>query len=250
MRERENFSKNAKSDEDVHAPHRRDAPSRRFDAALAFRAVIAVSGYAWRLGFTLTSAREAAMGLLDDLLGGLAGQPAGGRMPQPRMGAQAGGGSMSSILMALMPVVLSMLSNQGAQRGMPGQMSAAPGGGGLGDILGQVLGGAAGGRGAAGGGLGGILAQLQQAGFGEQADSWVSPGANKPIPPDAMTQIFGRDGLQQISRHAGLTEEETSHGLSQLLPEVVDRVTPGGQVPDFDALTNSVDDLARQFGVR
>jgi uncharacterized protein YidB (DUF937 family) len=192
------------------------------------------------------------MGLLDDLLGGLAGQPTGGRTPpQQPMGAQGGAGSMGSVLMALMPVVLSMLANQGGRRGMPGQMSAAPGaGGGLGDILGQVLGGAAGGRGGSAGGLGGILAQLQQAGFGEQADSWVSPGANKPIPPDAMTQIFGRDGLQQISRHAGLSEEETSRGLSQLLPEVVDRVTPGGQVPDFDALSNTVDDLARQFGMR
>lgn len=189
------------------------------------------------------------MGLLDDLLGGLAGQPAGGRMPQQPMGAQSGGG-MGGVLMALIPVVLSMLSNQGAQRGMPGQMGAAPGAGGLGDILGQVLGGSAGGRGAAGGGLGSILAQLQQAGFGDQADSWVSPGANKPIPPDAMAQIFGRDGLQQISRHAGLSEEETSRGLSQLLPEVVDRVTPGGQVPDFDSLSNSVDELARQFRMR
>ncbi|HME93878.1 MAG TPA: YidB family protein [Methylomirabilota bacterium] len=184
------------------------------------------------------------MGLLDDLLGGLAGQPAGGRMPpQQPAGAQAGGG-MSSVLVALMPVVLSMLSNQGARRGGPGQMGAAPGGGGLGDILGQVLGGAA------GGGLGSILAQLQQAGYGEQADSWVSPGANKPIPPDAMAQIFGQDGLQQISRHAGLSEEETSRGLSQLLPEVVDRVTPGGQVPDFDSLSTSVDDLARRLGMR
>ena len=192
------------------------------------------------------------MGLLDDLLGGLAGQPTGGRVPQqPPVGAQGGGGSMGSVLMALMPVVLAMLSNQGAQRGMPGQMSAAPGaGGGLGDILGQVLGGAAGGRGGSAGGLGSILAQLQQAGFGEQADSWVSPDANKPIPPDAMTQIFGRDGLEQISRRAGLSEEETSRGLSQLLPEVVDRVTPGGQVPDFDTLSNSVDDLARQLGMR
>jgi uncharacterized protein YidB (DUF937 family) len=189
------------------------------------------------------------MGLLDDLLGGLTGQPAGGRMPQPRMDAPAGGG-MGNVLMALMPVVLSMLSNQGAQRGMPGQMRAAPGGGGgLGDILGQVLGGAAGG-GASAGGLASILAQLQSAGFGEQADSWVGPGANKPIPPDAMAQIFGRDGLDQISRRAGLTEEETSRGLSQLLPEVVDRVTPGGEVPDFDALTNSVDELARRFGAR
>src|SRR6187401_1784363 len=86
-------------------------------------------GLCWPRGFHGISPQEAAMGLLDDLLGGLAGQPAGGRMPpQQPAGAQAGGG-MSSVLVALMPVVLSMLSNQGARRGGPGQMGAAPGGG-------------------------------------------------------------------------------------------------------------------------
>src|SRR5206468_5709297 len=84
-------------------------------------------------------------------------------------------------------VVLGMLANRGSQGGAPTQTNVAPqGGGGLGDLLGQVLGGAAGGRGGAGG-LGGLLAQIQQAGFGEQADSWVSRGANQPISPDAMT---------------------------------------------------------------
>jgi uncharacterized protein YidB (DUF937 family) len=171
------------------------------------------------------------MGLLDDLLGGLAGQAMGGRS-QPRQAA--GGTSTSAVLMALMPIVLSMLSNRGTR------------GGGLGDILGQVLGGAGGGS---AGGLGGILAQVQRAGFGEQAASWVSRGANKPISPDAMTQIFGRDGLEQISRQAGLSQDDASRGLSELLPEVIDRVTPDGDVPDADALTRSVADLARRLGV-
>lgn len=65
-----------------------------------------------------------------------------------------------------------------------------------------------------------------------------------------MSQIFGREGLEQISRQAGLSQEDTSRGLSELLPEVVDRVTPGGDVPDLDALTRSVADLARRFGAR
>jgi uncharacterized protein YidB (DUF937 family) len=65
-----------------------------------------------------------------------------------------------------------------------------------------------------------------------------------------MSQIFGRDGLEQISRQTGLSEEDTSRGLSELLPEVVDRVTPGGDVPDLDTLTSSVAELARRFGVR
>lgn len=186
------------------------------------------------------------MGLLDDLLGGLAAPSAGGRArPEPRSGS---GGGMGGVLMALMPIVLAMLQSRGGAR----SVNAAPGaGGGLGDVLGQVLGGALGGGTAgSGGGLGDILAQLQRAGYGEQADSWVGRGANKPIPPEAMPDIFGRDGLSEIARRAGVTEDEASRGLSELLPEVVDRVTPEGEVPSFDSLTNSVDDLAQRFGGR
>lgn len=208
------------------------------------------------------------MGLLDDLLGGLAGASMEGRAPReaPRGGS---GGGMSQILMALMPVVLAMLSNRGGAAGhvspgasgggglgdvlgqvLGGATRGGAAGGGLGDVLGQVLGGREGGGPAGGGGLGDILAQLQRAGFGEQADSWVGRGANKPIPPEAMPDVFGHDGLAEIARRAGLTEDETSRGLSELLPEVVDRVTPEGEVPGFDALTDSVDDLARRFGGR
>jgi uncharacterized protein YidB (DUF937 family) len=178
------------------------------------------------------------MGILDDLLGGLAGQAMGDRAPQQQSPTTGGEAGMNQVLMALMPIVLEMLSSRGAR-------SAAGTGGGLADVLGQVLGGS--GRGTTGG-LGGLLEQLQQAGFGEQANSWVSRGANKPISPDAMTQVFGHEGLEQISRQAGITPDEASRGLSALLPEVVDRVTPDGNVPDADALANSVDDFVRRLG--
>ena len=178
------------------------------------------------------------MGILDELLAGLAGQALGGRDPQQQTRAAGGGAGMSQVLMALMPIVLQMLSNRGA-RGGSGT------GGGIADVLGQVLGGSGGGT---AGGLGGLLEQLQRTGFGEQADSWVSRGANKPISPDAMTQVFGREGLEQISQQAGITSDEASLGLSELLPEVVDRITPEGKVPDADALANSVDDFVRRLG--
>lgn len=190
------------------------------------------------------------MGLLDELLGGVlgggAGQLGGGAAQQggwrPAQGAAPAGGGGASIMMALLPVVLSMLSSGGG--------GGRQGGGGLGDILGQVLGGG-GSRGAAlgaSGGLGGLLEQMQRSGFGDQAKSWVSTGQNMPISPDAIGQIFGQGGLAEIARHANLTPEQTSEGLSQLLPEVVDRVTPGGQEPDFDQLARSVDDLRGRLG--
>src|SRR5262245_12312182 len=186
------------------------------------------------------------MGLLDDLLGGLAGQTTGRAQPSRTPAGQGAG--MGNVLMTLMPTVLAMLSTRGAQGAPPPRANVAPGGGGLGDLLGQVLGGASGG-GAMGGGLGGLLEQLQRAGFGEQASSWVGKGANQPIPPDAMSQVFGQQGIEQISRQSGLSEDEVSNGLSQLLPDVVDRMTPDGEVPDGDALANSVDDLGRRLGL-
>ena len=187
------------------------------------------------------------MGILDDLLGGLAGQGMGDRaQAQP---TRAGGGAgMSPVLMALMPIVLGMLANRGSRGGSPTQTNYAPGSGGIGDVLGQVLGGA-GGAGSTGGGLGGLLEQLQRRGFREQADSWVSRGANEPISPDAMSQIFGKEGLEAISRQVGISPNEVSHGLSELLPEVVYRMTPDGEVPNPDALANSVDDFARRLGL-
>jgi uncharacterized protein YidB (DUF937 family) len=178
------------------------------------------------------------MGILDELLGGVLGGGAGlpgGRRPGS---AAAAGGGGASIMMALLPVVLSMLANRGG--------GARAGGGGLGDLLGQVLGGGA--PSGAGGGLGGLLAQMQSAGFGDQARSWVSTGQNMPISPDALGQIFGAGGLEAIARQANLTPEQTSEGLSQLLPEIVDRVTPDGQEPDGDQLGASIDDLLRRMG--
>jgi uncharacterized protein YidB (DUF937 family) len=157
------------------------------------------------------------MGLLDDLL---TSALSGGRQQDvaPQRSALAGGGA-GSVLMTLLPVVLSML---GTQRAAP-----QSGGGGLGDIL----------------------EQMQRSGYGDEARSWVGTGQNMPISPDAMGQIFGEGGLEEIAQRAGLTRQQTSQGLSELLPEVVDRVTPGGQEPDFDDLTRSVDDLRHRMGM-
>ena len=184
------------------------------------------------------------MGLLDELLGGLAqgglgqamgqqaprgrgglGQPTGAQVP----GGQAGG--MSSVLMALLPLILSMLANRQGGSGLGGNMGNKGGMGGMGGM----------------GGLDSLLEQFQRMGYADQANSWVGTGSNLPISPEIVAQVFGRDGLSQIASQAGLTESEASVGLSQILPDVVDRLTPQGQMPDLDALVASVDDLERRF---
>jgi len=193
------------------------------------------------------------MGLLDDLLGQIAGAATANRPRETTVqaGNSSSGMSMSTIVMALMPIVLAMLRNRGGTA-PSAQVGQASTGGGLGDLLGQVLGGmGSGGGGGAGGGLGGlgaILDGLQRAGFGEQARSWVSSGENMPLPAGALEQIFGPSGLAEIARRAGLSEADTSRGLAQLMPEVVNHVTPNGEVPQGDDLLASVDALARRLG--
>jgi uncharacterized protein YidB (DUF937 family) len=204
------------------------------------------------------------MGILEDLLASaMGGQGETGGQDIGRSAPAPAGGGMSSVLMALLPVVLSMLASRGggtSQGGMGGGLgdvlgqvlgggAQRGGGGGMGDILGQILGGAGGAGGGGTGGLGGLLEQLQRSGYGEQARSWVGTGENMPISPDAMEQIFGHGGIAEIARRAGVSEADASRGLSELLPEVVNQVTPSGEVPDLDSLTASVSDLSRRLGL-
>jgi uncharacterized protein YidB (DUF937 family) len=149
---------------------------------------------------------------------------------------------MSTILMALLPIVLGMLRQRGA--GAPSAGVGRSESGGLGDVLGQVLGGGGGGG---LGGLGALLEQVTRAGFGEEARSWVGTGRNLPLPSGALDQIFGRDGVAEIARRAGLSEADASRGLAQLMPEVVDHVTPQGTVPDGSELLASVEALTRRL---
>ena len=190
------------------------------------------------------------MGLLDDLMGQLVGgaPDAGVEHGGPAAPGGGGAGGMGPLLAALLPIALSMIS--GARGGQAQGRSATPSGG-LGDVLSQVLGGGAGqGQGAGGlGGLGALLDQLQRAGFGAEADSWVGTGQNRALPPDAMDRVFGRDGIAEIARRAGVSEQDASRGLAALMPEVVDRVTPEGRVPDDTRLLASVDDLTRKLGL-
>jgi uncharacterized protein YidB (DUF937 family) len=88
------------------------------------------------------------------------------------------------------------------------------------------------GGGASGGGLAALIDAFQRAGLGAQVNSWISSGQNAAISPDQLMQAFGHERLQQMAASSGLDLGQLSGGLAELLPALVDRVTPGGQVPE------------------
>ena len=98
----------------------------------------------------------------------------------------------------------------------------------------QLLAGGVGSRGGSGGGSGGLMdliQQFQQAGLGQHVNSWIGTGQNMPISPEQLTQVFGRGQLEQMAASTGMDVGQVSSGLSDLLPQLIDRVTPQGQVP-------------------
>ena len=82
------------------------------------------------------------------------------------------------------------------------------------------------------GGLQGMLGKFQQAGYGQQAQSWIGTGQNMPIDPGALSQIFGQGQLGQIAQQLGISHDEAAGQLAQALPDVVDRMTPTGEIPE------------------
>ena len=80
------------------------------------------------------------------------------------------------------------------------------------------------------GGLQGLIQALTQSGMGQQAQSWVSTGANLPISPDQITAALGGGQPQGLARQPGMTQDQAAGGLADLLPQVVDHLTPNGSV--------------------
>jgi len=81
------------------------------------------------------------------------------------------------------------------------------------------------------GGVSGIVTQLEQQGLGATVKSWVGTGPNQPISADQVHQAIGADTIQEIAAKFGLTPQDLAKKLSQVLPQAIDQLTPGGVVP-------------------
>jgi uncharacterized protein YidB (DUF937 family) len=139
---------------------------------------------------------------------------------------------------------------------LKGSRGSGGGGGGLGDLLGGILGGGARGGSLAGGQGGGmmrmllplvasmlmngglqkILGRLRENGRGAEADSWVSAGENKEVDGAAVRQALDDDEITSIATQLGVSEDEAVEAVARVLPDVVDQVTPEGQLPPDEEL--------------
>jgi uncharacterized protein YidB (DUF937 family) len=81
------------------------------------------------------------------------------------------------------------------------------------------------------GGLADLIDQFKKAGLGQKADSWVGTGANEPVTEPEVEKSVGRDALDDLAAQTGISREDLLKRLSAVLPELVDKMTPGGKLP-------------------
>ena len=97
------------------------------------------------------------------------------------------------------------------------------------------------------GGLSGLLQSFQNQGLGGLVSSWVGTGQNLPVAPDQIQNVLGNSGLlQRIAQVTGMQPADVAQHLSAVLPQIVDHLTPNGQIHPGDA-TGALEGLAQRF---
>lgn len=143
------------------------------------------------------------MGLLDQIGGAL-----GGALGQG--GEQGGVKSGGGIAAALLPQLVSMLSQPGT--------------------------------------LGNLTSAFQNAGLGNVLQSWLGTGQNLPISGDQVKQVLGAGNVADLGARAGLNESDASNALAGLLPQVMDKLSPSGKLPAQGDLGSALSSLGKLFG--
>jgi uncharacterized protein YidB (DUF937 family) len=81
------------------------------------------------------------------------------------------------------------------------------------------------------GGVQGVVSEFEKNGLGATVRSWVGTGPNQPVSPDEVHKVIGPDLLQQLAAKSGLSVQELTQRLAQVLPDAVDKMTPNGSIP-------------------
>ena len=97
------------------------------------------------------------------------------------------------------------------------------------------------------GGLAGLAQGFQQKGLGDIISSWIGRGPNLPVSPDQVQQAFGPERMEQWARQIGMSQEATRSKLAEILPGLVDKLTPEGEIPEGGVTEQGLNALKKMF---
>lgn len=96
------------------------------------------------------------------------------------------------------------------------------------------------------GGVAGLVQKFKDKGFADVASSWIGTGENTAIGADDVLKVLGKDSVSELATNVGMDTETTAGLVSNLLPIVIDKLSPDGNEPKDDVATQ-LTSLASMF---
>ena len=97
------------------------------------------------------------------------------------------------------------------------------------------------------GGITGLIQKFNEKGLGDHMSSWISTGENLPISADQIKDVLGSDKIKELASKLNLGEHETSKSLADMLPHLINKLTPDGSVPHQDRLSQGIEMLKKKL---
>ena len=73
--------------------------------------------------------------------------------------------------------------------------------------------------------LSSIVSNLSNGNLGETISSWIGNGENAPIDAEQVTELLGSDKVEEFANELGVNVDSAKQALSDVLPNLVDKVT-------------------------
>ncbi|MDO4895993.1 MAG: YidB family protein [Moraxella sp.] len=164
------------------------------------------------LGSVLSGGQQPRAGDLGSILGSVVASQMGGNRTSAGFGTQnqQGGFNKGALLLALLPIVLGLIQSNG--------------------------------------GLSGLLAKFNNNGLGNKAQSWVNIDTNNDgLDAGDILGLFGQEQIDNVCRQVGADQSQVCQGIAELLPQVVNDLTPQGNLQNEQEANNEISEILAQF---
>lgn len=97
--------------------------------------------------------------------------------------------------------------------------------------------------------LGALVGKFTGAGGGvaDIAKSWLGDGTNDSISADQVQEALGADKIDAFAAKLGVSREEAGAGLSEMLPQLIDKGSSGGNLLDSVGGVGGLAKMASKF---
>jgi uncharacterized protein YidB (DUF937 family) len=94
-----------------------------------------------------------------------------------------------------------------------------------------------------------MVSKLSSKGSGKQVQSWIGKGQNQPISSAEVQRAVNPAMLAQVAKQRNMSPDEVIDYVAQALPDMVDKATPDGKIPEQDPFSQNMSGMKKSLKV-